>query len=133
MLEAAWSEHSVCLAPTAGNGLMTALMIDTATPSSLTDLHTRLGEFANQIGDLKTPGEVLDALHTISMTSLPLRVLGAARFPIVSTDWGSIKLGKSLFLHSQVPDGWWDEYKAVAPVRFRPALFLAQSSLGSFT
>jgi DNA-binding CsgD family transcriptional regulator len=67
------------------------------------------------------------------MRSLPLSVLAAARLPLKSSDWDSLQLGKSVFLHRQAPDGWWEEYNVVARGRFRPLLFLAQSSLASYT
>jgi len=96
------------------------------------DLQARLVDYASRIGELRTPSEVLDALHAIT-TSLPLRVLGAVRFPVKSTDWSSIEPGKSLFLHEEVPDGWWEEHTALSPGRFSPHLFLARSSLASYT
>ncbi len=71
--------------------------------------------------------------HVTGCTSPHLGVLGAARFPIQSSDWGAIRLGKSVFLHKDIPDGWWDEYAALAPTHFTPNLFLARSSLASFT
>jgi DNA-binding CsgD family transcriptional regulator len=74
---------------------------------------------------------VLDALHTVSMTSLPLNVLGAARLPLVD-NWTFV-LGKSGFLHSSVPAGWWKEYAELRTQRFRPLSFLARSSLASYT
>ena len=64
---------------------------------------------------------------------MPLSVLGAARFPMKSADWASIQLGKSVFLHKDVPEGWWEEYSALAPGKFRPMLFLAKSSMASCT
>jgi LuxR family quorum sensing-dependent transcriptional regulator len=97
------------------------------------DLHMTLRDFIDEVGELKTPDAVLDALHVVSTISLPLNVLGAARFPRVATDWGSIKLGKSVFLHGSVPKGWWEEYVALADKNFTPALFLARTSLASFT
>jgi DNA-binding CsgD family transcriptional regulator len=102
-----------------------------ATPPA--DLNAALSDFATGIEDQKTPEAVLDALHSVSTTSLPLNVLGAARFPLVGNAWVSV-LGKSAFLHRAVPPGWWEEYAALRTKHhFRPALFLAQSSLASYT
>ena len=42
-------------------------------------------------------------------------------------------LGKSLFLHEDASEGWWEEHKALTQDKFRPLLFLAQSSMGSHT
>jgi LuxR family quorum sensing-dependent transcriptional regulator len=64
---------------------------------------------------------------------LPLSVLGAARFPLKSGDWGSVQLGTSAFLHESVPKGWWEEYEALARGKFRPLLFLAASSMAMHT
>src|SRR5262249_26334709 len=63
----------------------------------------------------------------------PLSVLGAARFPLKSGDWASVRLGKSAFLHKSVPEGWWEEYDALARGKFRPMLFLATSSMAIHT
>jgi len=99
----------------------------------LTDFHAGLLDYASRVDAWRTPAEVLDALHTVTACSLPLGVLGAARFPLKATDWKSVRLGKSVFLHKDVPSGWWEEYTALARNRFTPALFLARSSLASFT
>jgi DNA-binding CsgD family transcriptional regulator len=97
-----------------------------------TDLQAGLLDYASRVGDFHSPSVVLDALHAIINKSLPLGVLGAARLPINDTDWVPVR-GKSVFLHKDVPDGWWEEYDALARGKFRPALFLARSSLASYT
>ena len=80
------------------------------------------------------PSEVLDALHHVTRGVSPhLSALGALRFPLKANDWDAIQLGKSVFLHKDVPDGWWDEHMALAPTRFAPKLSLARTSLASFT
>jgi DNA-binding CsgD family transcriptional regulator len=99
--------------------------------TSSADLNAAQSDFANGIKDLKTPEAVLDALHTVSTTSLPLNVLGAARLPLVD-NWTFV-LGKSGFLHRSVPAGWWKEYAELRTQRFRPLSFLARSSLASYT
>ena len=76
---------------------------------------------------------MLDALHAITTKSLPLRVLAAVRFPLKSAGLSSIRLGKSVFLHKEVPDGWWEEHVALSQGRFSPLLFRARSSLASCT
>jgi LuxR family quorum sensing-dependent transcriptional regulator len=102
--------------------------------NGVTDLHDGLLEFACSTNAWLTPGEVLDALHRATTSTSPhLSVLGAARFPLKVKDWGAIRLGKSIFLHKDVPDGWWEEYVTLAPTRFTPTLFLARSSLASYT
>ncbi len=71
------------------------------------DLSAELLEFSCTVSAWHTPSEVLDALnHATNSTSPHLSVLGAARFPLKATDWGAIRLGKSVFLHKDVPKGW---------------------------
>jgi hypothetical protein len=66
----------------------------------------------------------------VTTRHLPLFVLGAARLPLNSRDWASsLRLGKAAFLHKSVPEGWWEEYDALAHGKFRPMLFLAASSM----
>jgi DNA-binding CsgD family transcriptional regulator len=106
---------------------------DVAPFAPFADLQARLTDYASHVGELRTPGDVLDELHAVTTRSLPLGVLGAARFPLKSTDWSSIQLGKSAFLHKDVPEGWWEEHNALAGGKFRPILFLARSSMASST
>jgi DNA-binding CsgD family transcriptional regulator len=106
---------------------------DISPPASFADLQTRLIDYSSRVGELRTPSDVLDELHAITTRSLPLSVLGAARFPLKSADWSSIQLGKSVFLHREVPEGWWEEHNALARGKFRPILFLARSSMASST
>jgi hypothetical protein len=97
------------------------------------DLQTRLIGYAGRVEEFRSPTEVLDDLSAITASGLPLSVLGAVRLPLKSNDWESIQLGKLLFLHRDVPKGWWEEYDAVAQGKFRPHLFLARSSMASYT
>ena len=97
------------------------------------ELYTALLNLASQVYDLQTPADVLDALHVVSTTKIPLNVMGAARFPIKAAGLETLQLGKSCFLHKSVPEGWWDEYTALAKSHFTPLVFLARSSLASFT
>ena len=88
---------------------MTHLAIDKSLARSSDDLHTRLAEFAHGGSELRRTEDVLNALHMVSTSSLPLNVLGALRLPVKSLDWDTVELGKSVFLHDEVPDGWWRE------------------------
>jgi DNA-binding CsgD family transcriptional regulator len=107
---------------------------DDRASDGFTGLRADLLQFSSAMRTCQTPGDVLDALQRFTCCTTPhLSVLGAARFPLKATDWGAIRLGKSVFLHQAVPCGWWDEYAALAPTRFTPSLFLARSSLASFT
>jgi hypothetical protein len=107
--------------------------VSTALNGGLVDLHTRLIDFTNTVGSLNNPKEVLDALHAVSTTSLPLNLLGAARLAVKANNLASAQLGKSAFLHDSVPAGWWNAYATLAKSNFAPAIFLARSSLASFT
>src|SRR5262245_46516882 len=118
---------------TAWNGSMQRTAVSTAPNGELVDLHARLIDFTNTVGSLSNPKEVLDALHVVSTTSLPLNVLGAARLAVKANNLASAQLGKSAFLHDSVPAGWWNEYATLAKSNFAPAIFLARSSLASFT
>jgi DNA-binding CsgD family transcriptional regulator len=104
-----------------------------APPADFADLQARLIDYASRIGELETPNDVLDVLHVVISKSLPLCVLGAVRFPMKAAGWDSTRLGKSLFLHKEVPKGWWEQYEAIARDKFQPVLFLARSSLASYT
>src|SRR5262245_27109123 len=97
------------------------------------DLQARLIDYAGRVEHLRMPDEVLNDLNSITVRSLPLSVLGATRFPLKSGDWESIQLGKSAFLHADVPAGWWEDYDAHARGRFRPALFMASQCMASYT
>jgi DNA-binding CsgD family transcriptional regulator len=108
-------------------------LADIAPLKPFVDLQAMLIDYATRVDALRTPGDVLDELHGITTRGLPLNVLGAARFPLKSTDWEAIHLGKSVFLHKDVPQGWWEEYTALAPGKFHPLLFLAKSSMASCT
>ena len=102
-------------------------------PTMFADLQASLIDYASRVDGLRTPAEVLDDLCAITARGLPLSVLGAVRFPLMSRDWDSIQLGKSAFLHKDVPKGWWEEYVIIAQGKFRPLLFLAQTSMASHT
>jgi DNA-binding CsgD family transcriptional regulator len=99
----------------------------------IASLHDRIFDYASSVHDLRTPSDVLDQLHDITTKSLPLPVLGAARFPSKAAGWDSVQLGNSIFLHKGVPKGWWEEYQTLERGKFRPLLFLAQSRMGPFT
>jgi LuxR family quorum sensing-dependent transcriptional regulator len=106
---------------------------DLCRQADFCDLQAGLIRYAGHIDELRSPDEVLDKLHAVTTRYLPLPVLGAARLPVKSGDWESVQIGKSAFLHESVPEGWWDEYAALARGKFRPALFLASSSMATYT
>ena len=123
------------VSPDAHTGkLMTILgSTDHAPRTGSVDLQTRLVDYAGLVDELRSPQEVLNELHAVTTRNLPLPVLGAACLPIKSGDWEAVQLGKSAFLHDDVPEGWWEEYEALARGKFRPGLFFAGFSMASHT
>jgi DNA-binding CsgD family transcriptional regulator len=107
--------------------------VDAGRRTDFAGLQTALLAYADRIEELRSPDAVLNELHAVTTRHLPLPVLGAARFPVKSGDWDSVQIGKSAFLHESVPDGWWEEYCALARGKFRPLLFLAASSMANHT
>ena len=101
--------------------------------AAFADLQSGLIGYADRVEDLRSPDEVLENLHAITTRHLPLPVMGAARIPQQSGNWEAIQLGKTAFLHNSVPEGWWEEYDTVARGKFRPMLFLAASSMATYT
>jgi LuxR family quorum sensing-dependent transcriptional regulator len=93
-------------------------------------LTRNLTKFTDLVAEGRTPDEVLDALDVFAKKCLsPLSALGAARFPIQTSDWRSTRLGRDAFLHSSVPKGWWDEYSAMAQREHDPGVMMARLSL----
>ena len=92
-----------------------------------------LTEFTECMDRRKTPAEVLETLHTLASKSLCISVLGAARFPVRTSDWKSTRLGRDAFLHPSVPEGWWEEYSAMAGREYDPGVMMARSSLMACT
>ena len=107
-----------------------AIALDTPPQSAFADLQARLIDYANRVEQLRSPDDVLDELNAITTQSLPLSVLGAARFPLKSGDWESIQVGKSVFLHKDVPEGWWEDYTALAPRQIPSHVLLGDDQHG---
>jgi DNA-binding CsgD family transcriptional regulator len=108
-------------------------LLDAGRQAGTGALQASLLAYAGRVDELRSPDDVLDELHAITTRELPLSVLGAARFPVQSGDWESVLPGKSAFFHRDAPERWWEEYNDLARGRFRPALFLASSNMGSYT
>jgi len=113
--------------------VMASLLLDAGARAGHSGLQTQLNHYADRVEELRSPEDVLNELHAITTRHLPLQVMGAARFPLKSGDWESVQIGKSAFLHHSVPDGWWEEYSALARGRFQPMLFLAATSMAIHT
>ena len=108
-------------------------LLNPGRQADLGDLPTQLIAYADRVEELPSPEQVLNDLHAVTTRHLPLQVMGAARFPLKSGDWGAVQLGKSAFLHKSVPDGWWEDYSALARGKFQPLLFLAATSIAIHT
>jgi LuxR family quorum sensing-dependent transcriptional regulator len=97
-------------------------------------LTPHLTEFTDLVAEGRTPDEVLEALNVLAKKCLPpISALGAARFPIQTSDWRSTQLGRDAFLHSSVPKGWWEEYAAMAQREHDPGVMMAKLSLMACT
>jgi DNA-binding CsgD family transcriptional regulator len=92
-----------------------------------------LTKFTDHVGKRDTPHGVLDALNDLASKCGHVSVLGAARFPLKTSDWRSTRLERDVFLHSSAPEGWWDEYAAMAKREPDPSMMMAKSSLMSCT
>ncbi|MBO0766312.1 MAG: hypothetical protein J2P50_17220 [Hyphomicrobiaceae bacterium] len=92
-----------------------------------------LTEFTAFVAKARTPAGVLDALDGFAAQYLPLNALGAARFPLQASDWRSTRLDRDVFLHTSVPQGWWDQYAAMAQREYDPGVMMARASLMAFT
>jgi LuxR family quorum sensing-dependent transcriptional regulator len=92
-----------------------------------------LTEFTDHVSQTRTPAAVLDVLHACASRLIPLSVMGAARIPLRTSDWRSTRLGTDVFLHSSVPEGWWEEYIAIAAREYDPGLMMARGSLMACT
>jgi DNA-binding CsgD family transcriptional regulator len=97
------------------------------------DCKPGLTGFTEDVARARNPTAVLDALHRFASGFVPMSVLGAARMPLQVSDWRSTRLGRDAFLHSSVPDGWWEEYAAIAKEEYDPGVMMARLSLMAFT
>ena len=97
------------------------------------ELSAQLIGYLSRVAELETPADILEELHCITTKQHLVCVLGAGRFPLKFGDWSSIKIGKTVFVHKQVPEGWWEEYITLAQQGYDPGLMMARMSLAPFT
>ena len=90
-------------------------------------------DFSTRLDSINKSEQVLNGLHEVTSKELQLNVLGALMLPVRWSDWGNVQLGKSVFLHSSVPKGWWDEYFALVQNYPAPGINMAQFALAPFT
>jgi LuxR family quorum sensing-dependent transcriptional regulator len=88
---------------------------------------------AVSFADLETPMAVLDHLDGVTCPGLDLRVLCAIRFPSKVSDWSSLTLGKTVFLHSQAPKGLWEEWSTKLHHNLPIGYLMARSALAPHT
>jgi DNA-binding CsgD family transcriptional regulator len=110
-------------------GFMTTIL-DESTDSVL---GRRLLNYALTVGNLATPERVLDDLHDICKDVLGICVLGTVRFPLKITDWKYVTLGKTAFVHKDVPKGWWEDYSSLSEKSYDVGLMMAHMSLSPYT
>jgi DNA-binding CsgD family transcriptional regulator len=96
-------------------------------------LGRRLLNYALNVGNLDTPERVLDDLHDICKDVLGICVLGTVRFPLKITDWKYVTLGKTAFVHKDVPKGWWEDYSSISEQTYDVGLMMAHMSLSPYT
>ena len=109
-------------------------MASRATAANMDSPHTPLlKRFTDDVARAKTPNEILDVLDEFATRLLPIRVLGAGRMPLRTSNWRSVQLGRDVFLHSSTPVEWWNEYAALAAHGYDPGIMMARSSLVAYT
>ncbi|MGE8942297.1 LuxR C-terminal-related transcriptional regulator [Leptospira interrogans] len=96
-------------------------------------LLTDVFSFVRTSPEIATAAELLSKLDASIDNGLPLKVLGAARLPILSRDWPSAKVGETVFLGRNAPLGWWEDYIAMSRLRLDQDLMMARTSLAAFT
>src|SRR5262245_35023222 len=101
--------------------------------ATLRELGRKLVASAVEFAELETPREVLDQLDNVTSPHLDFRVLGALRFPSKVSDWCSLALGKTVFLHSQAPKGWWEEWSSKLHRRIPVGYLMARSAIAPHT
>jgi DNA-binding CsgD family transcriptional regulator len=103
------------------------------SPKDVWDLGARLVEYSTYIGTQKSAEDVLNAFHDIISPTLGLSILGALRFPYNMSEWGALRLGKTVFLHKDAPAGWWEEWLERAPNNNPAGYLIARMSLAPCT
>lgn len=103
------------------------------SPPADKDLAARLMDFSTHAAGMATPDDVLTALDRVIYPSLPLRVLAAGRFPRKIGDWKAMKVGESVYLHKDAPQGWWRDYSTYGEQAYDPGIMMARMGLAPFT
>jgi len=96
-------------------------------------LESEMLQFTGMVDELGTADVVLDRLHKVSFGACKLSVIGALLFPVRWGDLSGFAKGKTVFLHSSVPEGWWEEWLELTRQHPGPGLALAQGTLAPIT
>jgi DNA-binding CsgD family transcriptional regulator len=102
-------------------------------PSFDHDIGSKLLDYSIEVEHLMSADRVLERLHEITAEKTRIRVHGASRFPLKSGDWHHIELGKTAFIHKDVPRGWVEEWLAFVPSGHALCLMTARMCLAPFT
>ena len=94
---------------------------------------TRIIDYTVEVEGLRTPDEVLNRLDDIISEKKPIRVHGANRFSVKVGDWRRIEVGKNVFVHRDVPQGWLEEWAAFVASGHPIGLMTARTCLAPFT
>ena len=90
-------------------------------------------DYSVDVTSVTTPEHVLTRLHDTIAATTALRVLGANRFSVKVGDWRRLQLGKTVFVHPDVPRGWMDEWAAFVAGGHPIGLMTARMCLAPFT
>jgi LuxR family quorum sensing-dependent transcriptional regulator len=97
------------------------------------ETRSKIIDYSMEVEGLKTPDEVLNTLDDITSEKNPIRVHGANRFSVKVGDWRRIELGKNVFIHSDVPRRWLEEWAAFVAKGHPIGLMTARTCLAPFT
>jgi len=92
----------------------------------------RMLSFVHGVDACNEPRMVLDLLNEASR-QLDLNVLGAALLPIRWGDWRALERGKTVFLHSSAPNGWWEHWLELTKQHPGPGLTAMSSAISPTT
>jgi DNA-binding CsgD family transcriptional regulator len=107
--------------------------VSSSRPNFPNLLAQRLADYSRDVADANCPEEVLDRLHAITSTTINLNVGGAGRFPQRVMDWNTLKLGKTVFLGSNIDKRFWQEWIKQVPHKLPAGLALVWASQRSLT
>ena len=97
------------------------------------DVQTKLLAYCDEVEQLFSLDDLLNRLHDIISEKSCLYVHGASRFAVKVGDWRNIELGRTTFIHRDVPRGWIDEWDAFVASGHPLMLMTARICLAPFT